>query len=130
MANFSNYVEQWICNWIRGTSAPTAPTAVYVALFSSNPTDAGNGTEVTTTIRTAGRVAATFGAPSDGVISNTAVVDFGAAAGSASVTHFAIYDAASAGNLLMYNALSSGSGTVATGFTVSFAIGALTLTVA
>lgn len=131
MAQFSDYMETAIANWIRGTTFPTAPASVFVALFNGSPTDTGTGgTEVTTTIRSAGRVAATFGSPSDGTISNTAVVDFGTAAGSANVTHFGVFSAATGGNLIMWNALSSGSGTVQTGSNVSFGVGQLTLTVA
>lgn len=130
MADFTNYMEQAICNWFRGTAMPTAPTNLYVALFSSNPTETGTGgTEVTTTIRTAGRPTVTFGAPNDGVMSNTAIVDFGNSAGNASITHYGIYDAASAGNLLMYKTLATGNGSVTTGQGVSFAVGALSITV-
>ena len=131
MSAFSDYSEAWICNWIRGTAAPSAPAAVYVALFNGDPTDTGTGgTEVTSTIRTAGRVAATFGAPTNGVISNSSIVSFGAAAGTANVTHFALFDAATAGNEIVSGALSSGSGSVSAGSTVSFAVGALSIAVA
>jgi hypothetical protein len=130
MAGFSTYFQSAILNWIKGTAMPTAPAAVYVALFSADPTDAGTLTnEVTTTIRTAGRVAAPFGAVSTasgtGTIANSAIVDFGTAAGSATVTHFGIFDAATAGNMLGSGTISGGA--IATGNGVTFAAGALTV---
>lgn len=128
MAGFSDYLEDAILNWLRGSAMPSAPAAVYVGLYSAAPTDAGGGTEVTTTIRAAGRVAATFGAPSGGVIANTGIVDFGDADGGATVTHFGIFDAASAGNLLAWAALTQ-SQTISTGNLVSFAVSALTITI-
>lgn len=76
-----------------------------------------------------GRLAATYGAISRNTsIANSAEVDFGAAAGSETVSHFAIFDAASGGNMLGSNALAS-SQTVVAGNLVKFAVGALTITV-
>lgn len=96
----------------------------FVALFNGNPTS--GGTEVTTTIRPAGRLSASFGAPSPaGTIQNDAIVNFGTAAGAATVTHFAIYDAASAGNLIVFEALTGGTQSVLIGNAVSFAVGDL-----
>lgn len=128
MAGFSTYLQNAILGWVKGTAMPAAPSAVYVALFSADPTDAGLTTnEVTTTVRPGGRVAATFGAisgTSTSTMANSAAVDFGNAAGAATLTHFGVFDAASGGNML-------GSGTTATniasGNAVSFAAGALTV---
>lgn len=130
MSGFSNYLQSAVLNWLKGTAMPTAPAAVYVALFNGDPTDAGSGgTEVTTTIRAVGRVAVTFGSVSGSTsMSNNADVDFGAAAGAAEVTHFAIYSAASAGNMLGSNALAAPQN-VASGNPVKFAAGALTVSV-
>lgn len=130
MAAFSDYLENAICNWLRGTAMPSAPASLFVALFNGDPTDTGTGgTEVTATIRTAGRVAGPFGAPADGVIKNSAVVSFGAAAGSATVSHFALYDAASGGNMLVRGALSGGAQSIGANTNVSFPIDSLTVTV-
>jgi hypothetical protein len=127
MSGNSTYLGNAVLNWVRGTAMPTAPTTVYVALFNGDPTDAGTGgTEVTTTIRVAGRVAATFGAASAKSMSNSGTVSFGNAAGGATVTHFGVFDAASSGNMLGSNSLSSGGGAISAGAAVSFAIGALT----
>ena len=129
MAAASDYLEAAILNHVFRNTALTSPAAVYLALFNGDPTDAGTGgTEVTTTIRAAGRLAITFGAPSGGVIANTAEVDFGTADAGATVSHIGIYDAASAGNLLTHAAITGGSQTVNTGNPVSVAIGDLTVT--
>lgn len=129
MAGFTDYVENAVLNWLRGTAMPTAPSGLFVGLFSSDPTDASTGgTEVTTTIRTAGRPAATFGAPnSGGTIANSALIDFGNAAGAATVSFYAVYDSASGGNKLFSGALTA-SKSISQNDPVSFAIGALTLT--
>lgn len=125
MAGFSDYLENLVLNWLSGDAMPSAPT-VYVGLFSATPNDAGGGTEVTTTIRTAGRVAASFGAASSGQIVTDALVDFGASAGNATVTHFGLFDASSAGHLLAYGPLTA-SLAITTGISVSFAIGDLSV---
>lgn len=127
MSGNSNYLANAVLAWVKGTAMPTAPTTVYVALFNGDPTDAGTGgTEVTTTIRAAGRVAVTYGTIASKSMSNSAIVNFGNSAGATTITHFGIFDAASAGNMLGSNSLSSGSGAVSAGAAVSFAIGALT----
>ncbi len=129
MAGFSDYLEVEIADWLNGTQMPTPPTDLYVGLFNGDPTDSGSGgTEVTTTIRAAGRVTCTY-SRSGGVLTNTSAADFGTADAGATVDYFAIFDAASSGNMLMHAAVSSGGGAITTGQAVSFAIGALTLTV-
>jgi hypothetical protein len=126
MSGNSTYLGNAILNWVKGSAMPTAPTTVYVGLFNGDPTDSGSGgTEVTTTIRVAGRVAVTFGTVASKAMANNAIVNFGAAAAGATVTHFGVFDAASAGNMLGSNAL-SGGGTISAGASVSFASGALT----
>lgn len=105
-SELSNYLANEILDWLKGTDMPAAPTSVYVALFNGDPTAAGTGgTEVTATIRPAGRVAVTFGAIAARQITNSADVDFGTADASANVTHAALFDAASAGNMLAFSPL-------------------------
>lgn len=105
-SELSTYLANEILDWFKGANMPSAPTAAYIALFNGDPTATGTGgTEVTSTIRPAGRVAVTFGAITSRQITNSADVDFGTADAGASVTHAAIFDAATAGNLLSYTAL-------------------------
>ncbi len=131
MPGKSNYLEDKLLNWLKGTAMGSSPAGLYVRLFTADPTDAGTLTsEVTTTIRPAGGVAATFGSITTGTgansIANSAIVDFGnaAAAVTGNVTHFGIFDAATAGNMLYSDALTTPRAVVL-GAAVSFAVGAL-----
>lgn len=128
MSKASDYLEAELLDHVFRNAAYTSPTTVYVGLFNGDPTDAGTGgTEVTTTIDATGRKAATFGAPSGGSISNTADIDYGTADAGATVSHFGIFDAASAGNLLVHGAITGGSQSISTGNPVKFLAGSLTV---
>lgn len=107
ITNFSIYFADVTLNWLKGTSAPTAPTNVYVGLFTLLIAD-GTGTEVTTTIRTAGRVAIASWAAlvTDGtgrLLKNSALVDFGNSVGSVTGLYIiGLWDASTSGNLLTF----------------------------
>lgn len=130
MSGLSNYTQAALLNWLKGTAMPTAPSSVYVGLFNGDPTDTGSaGAEVTTTIRAGGRVVATYGnVAGNASISNSADVDFGAAAGAATVSHFGLFSAASGGNLLASGAVAQSKSVAATNL-VKFPAGSLTVTV-
>ena len=104
MAEMSNFLETALINGtLRGTTY-TAPAAVYLGLYTSDPTDANTGSEV------AGgsyvRKAITFGAPSNGVSLNTAAIEFDqATADWGTIGWVGILDAVSTGNLLYYTPL-------------------------
>ena len=127
MSGLSTYLATEYLNWLNGIPPDTAPTAVYVALFDGDPTDAGNGgTEVTEDVRTAGRVEVTFGAIANKAMSNDAEIDFGEAAGAAEVDYFAIFDADTGGNMLASNALETPR-SITAGDPVKFAVGDITV---
>jgi hypothetical protein len=128
MSEMSNYLENALINvTLRGTSF-TAVSAPYVALFTSDPTDAGSGTEVSGGSYT--RTAVTFGAPSNGVSTNSAAVEFPQATGSwGTVGWIGIYDASSSGNLLYHTPLDV-SKDIATGDIFKIATGSLSVTLA
>jgi hypothetical protein len=138
MAGLSDYLENALVNHTLRNSSLTSPTAVYVSLHTANPTDAGNGAEVSTvdtgysraTVTTTGGTA--FVAPTDGVTSNASAVNFASPSASwGLVTHFGIWDAASGGNMLFHAPLTPPEGkTINNGDSVSFAGGALTVTFA
>jgi hypothetical protein len=100
MSAFSNYLELKIAQWVTNAAAMgTAPTAIYIGLFSSDPGEAGTGgTEVTSTLRgSATRPAITLTAATDGsgitTLKNAANFVFvEEASGAATVSHFAIFD--------------------------------------
>ncbi len=76
----SNYLENALINEVLRATGYTAPTTVYVALFTSDPTDAGSGTECSGT--SYARQSATFAAPSNGASSTSADINFPQAGGS------------------------------------------------
>lgn len=111
-----------------GKTSYTMPT-VYVGLYTAAPSDTGGGTEVTggsyARKSTAG---ADWNAAASGSSSNANAITFITATGSwGTVTHFGLFDAASAGNLLRWAALTT-SKTIGSGDTASFAAAALVCT--
>jgi hypothetical protein len=128
MAEMSNYLETALINGtLRGTTY-TAPTTVYVGLYTSDPTDANTGTEVSG--GSYARTAVTFGSPSDGVTTNSAAVEFPQATGSwGTVGWIGILDNATSGNLLYHTALDA-SKSIASGDIFKIATGSLSVTLA
>ena len=128
MAEMSNYLENALINATLRNTSYTSPTTVYLGLYTSDPTDADSGTEVTGNAYA--RQAITFGAPSNGVTTNTAAIEFPQATGSwGTVTHIAIRDALTSGNMLYHSPLDA-SKTIATGDVFRVAIGSLSVTLA
>ena len=100
MTAMSNYLENALINATLRNTSYTSPSTVYVALFTSDPTDAGSGTECSGSAYV--RQSATFGTPSDGASSISADVEFPQATGAwGTITHFGIFDASSSGNLFI-----------------------------
>lgn len=134
MAQMSDYLEDAIRNWFKGTTFPTKAANAYVGLYTAAPSDSGGGTEVSGNAYARQPVANadwTSGAAGSGSISNTNAITFPAAnpSGWGTVTHFGVFDAVTSGNLLMWNALGA-SKTVAASDIVQFAAGQLVLTFA
>lgn len=132
MAAASDYVEDKTLDfWLKANSAATsAPSTVYVALFTSDPADDASGTEVSTSGTAYVRKAVTFGTISGGSVSNSANVTFDAATASfGTVSHIGIFDAESSGNLLFHGALDA-SKSIDTGDTFQITTGNLTVTMA
>jgi len=128
MSEMSNYLENALINVTLRATGYTAPTTVYVALYTNDPTDADTGTEVSGT--SYARQAVTFGAPSNGATSYSAAVEFPQAGGSwGTITHIGFRVASTAGNLLYHTALDA-SKTIATGDVFRIASGSLSVTLA
>jgi hypothetical protein len=128
MAAMSNYLENALINATLRNTSYTTPATVYVGLYTSDPTDANTGTEVTG--GSYARKAATFGAPSDGVSTISSAIEFDqATANWGTVAYFGILDASTSGNLLYHGALTA-SKTIDTGDVFKFATSALTVTLA
>ena len=101
--SFSNHAENLVLDWLLTNGTATRPTAWYVGLFTSDPTDADTGTEVSG--GSYARTAVTFSVTGNAA-TNTAAVEFPAATASwGTVSHIAIYDASTSGNMLFHTAL-------------------------
>ena len=128
MAEMSNFLENALINATLRNTSYTSPAAVYIGLYTSDPTDANTGTEVSGGSYT--RTAVTMGAPSNGVSTNTAAVEFPQASGSwGTVGWIGILDASSSGNLLYHTPLDT-SKTISSGDIFKIAIGGLSVTLA
>lgn len=122
----SNYLEDKLLDHAFRNTSYSPPATVYAALMTAAPGETGGGTEVSGGGGSYSRQAITFGASSAGAMANTAAVTF-TGLPVATITHFAIYDAATNGNLLAYGALASQIVTVLNS-EIEFAIGDIDLT--
>jgi hypothetical protein len=128
MAEMSNYLENALINATLRATTFTSPSVVYVGLYTTDPTDAGTGTEVSG--GSYARQSVTFGAPSNGVSTNSAAVEFPQCTSTwGTVSHIGILDASTSGNLYYHTALDS-SKTIETGDVFKIAIGNLSVTLA
>ena len=144
MSQFSDYLEDQIIETTLRGAPFIVPAGVYVALFTADPTDdpedGGYVNEVQTSAwpayvrkdsRNGGAAGSGWTGSANGVSTNAQVITFPAndGAGSVTVTHIGLVDASTGGNLL-YHAPLVASKTLLVGDVLSFAIGAITVTVA
>jgi len=110
----SDYLETALLNHVLRATALASPSTVYVGLYTTAPTDAGGGVEVSG--NGYARKAIAFSAPAGGSTSNSSTVTFPAAvpAGWGTVVAFGVFDSLSSGNLLYWATLTD-SRTVAIG---------------
>ena len=106
MAGFSDYLETKVLDHVFGGTSYTAPSTLYVALYTAAPSDSGGGTEVSTSGTAYARQTITF-TTSGGTTSNTSAVEYSTATGSGfgTVVSMGIFDAATSGNMLAYGNL-------------------------
>lgn len=142
-AQASDYLENGLIDHLFRSRTFAKPSALYVALFTAAPSDAGGGTEVV-----GGGYARVNQPPSDtnwgstqggagnssgssGTTANASIITFPVpSANWGTVTHFGIFDAASGGNLLIWDALTTPR-TIASGDPApTFQVGALQVAVA
>ena len=126
MGGFSDYWENKILDHIFGKGSYTPPT-IYVGLSTVDPTDdgsglaepSGNGYARTQTS------ASDWNAASNGSLDNASDITFAQATGSwGTITHFALFDAVTAGNMLAHGVLSQ-SKTIGNSDTARFQTGDL-----
>ena len=130
MAGFSDYLEDKVLDHVFGGTAYTAPTTLYVALYTVAPTDTGGGTEVSGGGYVRKTATFTVSGTSPTTASNSAAVEYPTAtANYGTVVAVGIFDALSGGNLLAYANLDT-SKVVSTGDVFRFNSGDLDITLA
>lgn len=123
----TNYLEEALLDHVLNNVAYTSPTTVYVGLFSTATADDGTGTELTGNAYA--RQSVSFGAAAQNAgpaeVSNDVEILFPEATGAWSqATHFAIFDAVTAGNMLYHGALDTAR-TAGVGDQIRFQVGTL-----
>jgi len=112
MGSLSDFAENKVLGMVLGV-AYTPPAAVYLGLSTADPGDDGAGL-VEPGYTGYARKAIAFGAAASGRVTQSATVTFDqCTAGSATVTHWALFDAASGGNMLAHGALVAAKNIVA-----------------
>ncbi len=107
MGSFSNYWENKVLDYLFGKGTYTPPT-IHVALSSADPGEDGAGLDEPEGggyARVATQ-ASDWSSAEDGRIDNVQAIEFHPATGAwGTLTHFALFDAATAGNLLAHGSL-------------------------
>jgi hypothetical protein len=126
MSAATDFTENLALSLLLTTNTANRPTAWYIALFTTATTDAGGGTEVSTTGTGYARqniaftVAATSGATK---ASNSSSITFGPAqADWGTITHMAIYTASTGGTMLFHGPLVTAR-TITTGDAFQISVG-------
>jgi len=105
--SLTNAFETSTLKYLLTTDSVTRPTAWYVGLFTSDPTDTGAaGTEVSGSAYA--RTAATFTVTND-TATNSASIEFPAASGGnwGTIGWIGIMDASTGGNMIIHSALTT-----------------------
>jgi len=124
---FSNYLENKMLLHVFGGTAYTAPTTLYLALYTVAPSDTGGGTEVSGTSYARQTIAFTV---TDDTASNTSAVEFPTAGSTwGTIVAVGIFDNLTSGNLLAYGNLTA-SKTIASGDVFRVPAGDLDITLA
>lgn len=119
----SNYLENKVLDHVLKNTTYTSPATVYCALLTATASESASGTEVSG--GSYARQAVTFSAASSGESHNTADVVF-TLMPAATVTHFGIFDASTAGNLLYYGTFAA-SKTTTSGDTLTIPASGLSI---
>jgi len=127
-SDLSTWFGNKIVRWMGGQAMPAVPTSLLVGLFNGDPKSGGS--EVTTSIRAAGRVTLGLTVPAAGTVNTLSLsgdADFGSSAGNATVTHVAVYD--NAGDFLCSKVLPGQPFSITAGSAVKFAQANLTFVI-
>ena len=130
MSGFSDYLEDKVLEHVFGGNAFTAPSTLYVALYTVAPSDTGGGTEVSGGAYARQTATFTVSGTNPTTASNTAAIEYPTAtANYGTVVAVGVLDASSSGNLLAYSTLGS-SKVVSSGDVFRFNAGDLDITLA
>jgi len=104
--SLSNTYETHVLNYVFTTTSLTRPTAWYLALFTSDPTDAGSGTEISGNGYARQTAAWTV---SGNLATNSGAIEYPPCTGNAwgTVTHVGVFTAATSGDLIVHSALTA-----------------------
>lgn len=119
----SDYLENKLIDHSLGTSVYTKPSSVYIALYTTSPSDAYSGVEVFGGSYV--RKIITFSSASNGSAVNNTAINF-TAMPTANISGIGILDSLTSGNLLYWGTLAN-TISVLTGDTVNIANGTLTI---
>lgn len=128
MSSFSDYLEAALLDHVFSKSAGYTQPTLYLAVSTADPTDAGTGTAepVGNAYARVATVAADW-TRSVSTISNATQLSFPEATGTwGTLTHFALYDAATGGNMIAHAALGTAKA-IAANETLRFPIGNITV---
>ena len=124
--SLTNAFETTVLQFAFTAGAVTRPTSWYIGLFTAAPGEAGGGTEVAGGAYV--REAATFSVTGN-LATNTAAIEWPTAGGAwGTLTHIAIFDAATAGTMLAYAPLTAAK-TIDTGDVFRIPAGDLDITI-
>jgi hypothetical protein len=133
MANMSDYLEVALLNATLNGVTLTSVNNPYISLWTSDPTDAGSGTEVSASGTAYARVASSFATASgtSGSVATDADATWAAATGGGfgTVGWIGLHDALTGGNLLYHTALDAAK-TIDAGDVFKITTGNLTVTLA
>ena len=130
MSGFSDYLEDKVLEHVFGGNAFTAPSTLYVALYTVALSDTGGGTEVSGGAYARKTATFTVSGTNPTTASNTAAIEYpSATANYGTVVAVGVLDASSGGNLLAYSTLDS-SKVVSSGDVFRFNAGDLDITLA
>lgn len=145
MSQMSDYLENKLIDHLFRTTAFSAPTAIYAALGTAAADNSftelsGNGYARASCGKADGAWNATQGGTSGassgtgGSTANAGTATFGTPSGTwnggADITHFAIYDASTAGNMLFWGTLTTAKRVYAGDAAPTFPAGSLAVTLA
>jgi len=127
MGSISNFLEDELLDHVMGVGAYTVPTNICIGLSTADPLDDASGLAEPSGNGYARVTLNTWNTAASRAITNNGVITFPTATGAwGTITHWAIFDAATSGNMLAHGSLSA-SKAVVSGNTPSIASAAISV---